>query len=291
MSVFFASFWGFWGIIENFHEGWYYDSFFMSIGLMLYQYLFFTIIFVSFTFVAIKKRKIGAFLFILIAIAIPLFRVRSFAAIVTFSIPMAIIGLLFLFGEVKNKRLGYIISIGLPLLVVIGFGLEPILRVPQRIDDGNYECRLVKGNGVELVWAPIGPGWTVDTEEMKGKKWDDIVTICSCLTEDGRTLADSAVNIWRLPTIDEAVRSLTRNGKNSGGVWDKDKLTAEYDIQPDKESPLWKVNSPIIYWWTASELNDSTAFRIVYNGSVQSINKKTNMGSLGFRAVKLKDIK
>jgi hypothetical protein len=55
---------------------------------------------------------------------------------------------------------------------------------------------------------------------------------------------------------------------------------------PDKESPLWKIHSPIIYWWTSTEVNDSTVYRVAYNGSVQKLNKKIKMGSLGYRAVR-----
>ena len=31
--------WAFWGIIENFHEGWYYESWLSNVGLMFVQYL------------------------------------------------------------------------------------------------------------------------------------------------------------------------------------------------------------------------------------------------------------
>ena len=39
LSTFIACFWAFWGIIENFHEGWFYESFFLNVGMMLVQYL------------------------------------------------------------------------------------------------------------------------------------------------------------------------------------------------------------------------------------------------------------
>ena len=38
-------------------------------------------------------------------------------------------------------------------------GIEPVLRVSQRIDDGDHGARLVHGNELDLVWAPDGPGW------------------------------------------------------------------------------------------------------------------------------------
>jgi hypothetical protein len=48
--------------------------------------------------------------------------------------------------------------IGLPILTLTVSGIEPVVRVSQRVDDGNLEARLVQGNRVDLVWAPDGPG-------------------------------------------------------------------------------------------------------------------------------------
>jgi hypothetical protein len=110
--------------------------------------------------------------------------------------------------------------------------------------------------------------------------------VCTYLTEDGTALADTPVNAWRLPTIDEAVRSLVQHGTNAGGTWDSASGKPSYEVIPDKESPLWKNHSPIIYWWTATEVNDSVAYRVVYNGGVQALPKKTRMGDLAFRAVR-----
>ena len=45
-----TSFWAFWGIIENFHEGWYYDSWLSNVGLMLVQYLGPMLIFINSTY-------------------------------------------------------------------------------------------------------------------------------------------------------------------------------------------------------------------------------------------------
>jgi hypothetical protein len=78
--------------------------------------------------------------------------------------------------------------------------------------------------------------------------------VCQYLSEDGLTLASMPQHIWRLPTVDEAVRSMARHVQNSGGVWDADIAKATYKTTPDKESPLWNVRSQVIYWWTATEL-------------------------------------
>ena len=34
ISTVITCFWVFWGIIENFHEGWYYESWLSNVGLM-----------------------------------------------------------------------------------------------------------------------------------------------------------------------------------------------------------------------------------------------------------------
>jgi len=282
----FSCFWAFWGIIENFHEGWYYESTLMNIGSMIIQYLIFSLMFLLIGLVAIKWKKIGAVIFILTGLLIPTIGIRSNAAIFVFSLPLFITGVLYWFGELTSKKRAYLAIICLPILTLIISGIEPIIRVSQRIDDKNYEARIVEGNAVKLIWAPEGFGWATTSEQMQGKSWNEVTDLISHLNQDGKTLSDTVVNVWRLPTVLEAVASLTRNGKNCGGKWNQSLSKATYDTMPDKESPLWKIHSPIVYWWTSTEVNDSTVYRVVYNGGVQKQNKKIKMGSLGFRAVK-----
>ncbi|MGD9887174.1 MAG: hypothetical protein AB7T03_04340 [Bacilli bacterium] len=95
-------------------------------------------------------------------------------------------------------------------------------------------------------------------------------------------------NFWRLPTVDEAVRSMMLHGENVNGVWNPETLTATYIETPDKESPLWDVHSQVIYYWTADfPLNDvEKAFIIVYHGGVFSKSKIDGQDYLSFRAVK-----
>ena len=160
-------------------------------------------------------------------------------------------------------------------------GIEPALRVSQRLDDGDLSARLVQGNGVELVWAPDGPGWP-----RQGKNWHEAGRICQYLHEDGLALAATPQDIWRLPTVDEAVRSMSRHGQNSGGVWDKAKGEATYNTTPDKESPLWNTYSQVIYWWLATEADEERAYIIVYDGKLWERTKQLNQDYLGFRCVK-----
>ena len=68
-------------------------------------------------------------------------------------------------------------------------------------------------------------------------------------------VADTPRDVWRLPTAEEAVRSMHFRGTNSGGSWDPERARATYRRAPDKESPLWDVHSKVIYWWTATRNN------------------------------------
>ena len=106
------------------------------------------------------------------------------------------------------------------------------------------------------------------------------------LYEDGKSIASEPQNIWRLPTVDEAVRSMALHGENSRGVWDDKNGKAVYEKRPDKEFPLWDIYSQVIYWWTATEVNQEYAYIIVYDGKIWSRAKKLSMGYLGFRCVK-----
>ncbi len=172
-------------------------------------------------------------------------------------------------------------AVGLPLLTLIISGVEPVLRVTQRFDDNNLQARLVQGNGVNLIWAPEGPGWP-----RAGANWHESQQVCRYLSEDGLATANEAQLIWRLPTVDEAVRSMACHGQNSAGVWDAEIARASYKTTPDKESPLWNIHSQVIYWWTATELDEEDAYMVVYDGKVWSRAKQFGPAYLGFRCVK-----
>jgi hypothetical protein len=139
----------------------------------------------------------------------------------------------------------------------------------------------VQGNGVQLIWAPAGPGWP-----NRGVTWHEAVRRCRHLTADGLSLADTPQDVWRLPTVEEVVRSSCRHGRNAGGTWDAGSGRARFQNMPDKEAPLWDVHSQIIYWWTSTEVAPDRALRVSYNGHVMPLPKMVGYGYLGFRAVK-----
>jgi len=274
--------WAFWGIIENFHEGWYYESLLSNLGMMFVQYLSPMLMFMAVTLISIAWPRFGSGLHVILALlAVWFFQAFSNAATFLLIIPLIGLGALYWFGRPQPRKIAVSLAVGLPILTLILSGAAPVLRVSQRVDDGDLQARLVQGNGVDLVWAPDGPGWP-----STGASWDESQGVCQYLSEDGLTLAPEPQHIWRLPTVDEAVRSMARHGQNSGGVWDAETAEAIYDTTPDKESPLWYVYSQVIYWWTATEVDDERAYIIVYDGKVWPRSKQFSPAYLGFRCVK-----
>lgn len=282
ISTIITCIWAFWGIIENFHEGWYYESWLSNIGLMFFQYLSPMLIFMGVTLVSIYWPRLGGSLHAIIAIfAIWFFQSFSNAATFLLIIPLIGLGALYWFGRPQPRKLAAALVIGLPIMTLIISGIQPVLRVSQRIDDGNLQARLVPGNGVNLIWAPDGPGWP-----RAGGNWNEAQQACQHLSEDGLTSEPVSQEIWRLPTVDEAVRSMTLHGQNSGGVWDAESAQAAYKTTPDKESPLWNTHSQVIYWWTATSIDDTHAYIIVYDGKVWPRPKQFSPAYLGYRCVK-----
>jgi hypothetical protein len=282
-STLVASVWAFWGIIENFHEGWFHESLLSNLGLMFIQYLSPVIIFVSLTLLAIAFPRIGGAAHVLagLLLFLLLFDLKDTVAMLFVIVPMLILGMLYWYGRPQPRRAAYLLAAGLPALTLVICGIEPVVRIAGRVDDGNLQARIVDGNGVRLMWAAEGVGWPRD-----GMTWQEAVSRCQHLAEDGRTLAESRQNVWRLPTVEEAVRSMARHGINSGGSWDGQAKTANYRVRPDKESPLWNVHSQVIYWWTATEIDDERAYIIVYDGKVWPRRKRFAPAYLAYRCVK-----
>lgn len=274
--------WAFWGIIENFHEGWYFQSWIANVGLMFVQYLSPFLIFFIVTLISIFWPRIGGVSHMVFALAaIWFFNAFSNAAVFLLIIPFIGLGFLYWFGRPEPRKLAAGIVIGLPILTLVISGSFPAYRVSQRIFDGNLSARTIQGFGVDLIWAPEGPGWP-----QSGEDWFVAQANCRHLKADGVTLADAPLDIWRLPTVDEVVRSMSLHGQNSKGVWNAEKAEAVYETKPDKESPLWNPYSQVIYWWTATEIDENRAYMIVYDGRVWPRSKQLDLAYMGYRCVK-----
>lgn len=281
ITVLFSSFWAYWGAFENFHEGWYATSILENMSMFLFQYLLFTIIFVSLALIILKWKIVGLILHgVLCVFCIWFF---SGASSILIIIPIAIMAGLYYFGEPYPKKWAYRMIIFIPLIIVTIISIPQGIKVSKRINDNDFGTRIVKGKDITLAWAPRGPGWP-----NEGISWEEAKEICKYLSEDGMIIMEKEQNIWRLPTVDEAVRSMMIHGENAGGVWNATTEKAEYKKNPDKETPLWDVHSKVIYYWTSetSIKDDKQAYIIVYHGGVFTKRKTNAQDYLSFRAVK-----
>ena len=280
-----TSFWAYWGILENFHEGWYFPSLGRNLGLLFGQYLSPMLIFMALSVTAVFARRVGAILFMFTGIGLGLlFFKPTVTTVGLITVPLCLFGSLFLIGRPKPQRRAAFVLVGLPSLIVLGFGVPVGWRVLSRIHDGDLGARQVDVPGLSLTWAPAGPGWP-----KVGVDWNEARSRCRLLSADGLRLETEVQDIWRLPTVDECVRSSMRHGHWAGGSWDPESKTASYETMPDKESPLWDGYSPVIYWWTATEVDNEKAYMFVYNGGVYARNKSQALLYRGFRAVKTAD--
>jgi len=291
LSTLVAALWAFWGAIEAFHEGWFEHALGARL-LGVVAYLCPMLFTIALTILSIRLPRAGAVVFFVVGAWFTWWVVSSrrgatvleLATWVPVTLPLVAVGVLYWFGSPRPAHVAYWTAVGVPLLVAVVCGSEPGWRVAHRTDDGIRAARVVEGGGVALVWAPEGPGWVMESRDACS--WDEARQRCAHLSEDGTTIRDELVRVWRLPTVAEAVGSMTRGGANAGGEWRPASRRATYRVRPDKESPLWDIYSPIIYWWTDTEAGPERAYRIVYNGMAIALPKTLRMGSQGFRAVR-----
>jgi len=285
LAVLMSGFWAYWGAFENFHEGWYSESFFANVSMFIFQYMLISIMITLMTLTIMKWKKFGCVLCIIVGIAASAFLTGSLInvlglIIAIFFTTISILGYL---GDPQPMKQAKRVVVLVPLSIAIMISIPQYIKISQRIDTSSEEIAIVKGNSVTLAWAPKGPGWP-----EKGVSWNEARWICSHLSEDGSKIMDEEQNIWRLPTVDEAVRSMKLHNENVNGIWDEVNKKAVYTQKPDKEYPLWDKHSKVIYYWI-DELSGQESDKgmiIVYNGSVYQRSKTIVMDSLSFRAVK-----
>jgi len=292
ISLLVSSFWSWWGIIENFHEGWYFQNILRNIGLML-VYLLPAIITAGLAIAAVIWPHAGGALHSAIGVIIVVWwqweqwppSTKSIIHIAPISgIVIMSVGLAYWFGSPIPTKLALGVIAGCPLLVVFIFGIGPAWRVMCRTNDRDLGERIIQTGVQQIVWAPRGPGWPAEGSV----DWETAMDIVGRLNDQGTALEDKPTGCWRLPSVEQVVICLTRNGKNSEGTWNANQKTAHYQRIPDKETPLWDPCSKVIYWWTRDEIGSDhdSAWVVVYNGRVVSRLKKMKMPSLGFRAMR-----
>jgi len=254
----------------------------MNVGLAIIQYMSPMLLFMGLGVISIHWPQIGGVIHIGAAIlAAWFFNIFTNTVIIFILVPLIGIGLSYLYGSSPPRKVATQWMIGLPILVAMVAGSVPAYRVSQRITERNLDAQIVQGNEIMLRWAPRGPGWPLD-----GTDWYEAVENCRMLDSDGETTGSEPQNVWRLPTAEEAVRSMALHGENSGGIWDAQEGRASYKNRPDKEYPIWDIYSQVIYMWTATELDQENAYIIVYDGKIWPRAKQLKMGYLGFRCVK-----
>ncbi len=279
ISFIITEFWAYWGINEAFHEGWYHTSFLQNLALTFIQYLSIPLIFLTITIIALNYKKIGFALFIALGI-FTMFFFDSNAGRFLIFIPILLFSFGFYFGEFKHKKIITFSFVVIFLLIILSFGTPQLIKVENRFNDYNFGVRTIEGNNINLVWAPQGVGFP-----LNGTDWQTARKNCERLNEEGIKLEENKINIWRLPTRDEIVRSMTRKNDNVKGFIDLQGNT-QYEIKPDKETPLWNPNSQIIYYWTSEEKDEKQSYLVAYNGYILDRNKNSAANYQGYRCVK-----
>ena len=118
-----------------------------------------------------------------------------------------------------------------------------------------------------------------------GKNWYEAQQVCQYLGEDGLTPRPYPSTFgdcrrWMKPCVLWLATARTVVGYGMRNA------KATYKTTPDKESPLWNIHSQVIYWWTATEVDEEHAYIIVYDGKVWPRTKHFGPAYLGFRCVK-----
>lgn len=331
--------WTFWSVGEMYYEGWW-GPWYVKLA-----YLIPGTVCLLLTLLALAWPLVGGSLIILIGAAFTAWwwgprlehgiDVGQLLALFPVSAVLVIIGVLFLF-EARHRRrrreegwappeswlrrnARYVLAVGSPLLVVLGWSIHWLPIVLTRQDDGIRTERLITGNGVTLIWAPAGPGWNWKQPWGGYPSWDDIALwgvpplgfddkpgyedahastsdmdatgLCRYLSEDGSRLMEEPQETWRMPTADEIVRSLTRRGENAGcvepvGIGVALLGRAACEDTPDKETPLWAPDAAPIYYWAADEYDANRAYYVSYNGALNSQPKSWGNPRHSYRCVR-----
>jgi len=213
-----------------------------------------------------------------------------------------------------QRHLRYLLALGAPALIILGVTVWMLPQNLMRVDDGDRGTRLIHGNGVDLIWAPAGPGWNWKQPYGGYPSWDmlawygkppagmktgddlpvghatqrdmDQTGLCRYLDASGERLMPTPQNIWRMPTTDEVVRSLVHRGQNAGCIWDGLSNKAQCSLTPDKETPLWAPDQPPIYMWSGEEASAEKAYYVSYNGWVRTQPKSWGNPRHGYRCVR-----
>jgi hypothetical protein len=316
--------WTFWGFGEMYYEGWW------GAWTNRLPYLVPMAICWLFAFLALTWPRLGGWTIIGIGGGFTAWRFMRQAQLGLFTLKWALgwfpaggvfilIGLLFLVvsrfhrqrsaeGRISppqwwRRNLRYLVVFITSLVIAVDVTVFYVPLITSRFDDGLRGARLIEGNGVKLVWAPAGPGWSAgigpsqesgkllpnanlswnaiaffgvppvgfgDKPEYEGRNATeaDMYTtgLCRYLGADGLSLIDEPQEIWRMPTTDEIVRSLVRGGETAGCSWDGQSSKADCHVQPNKDTPLWIPEASPIYYYSSEAYDEDSAWYVPYTG-------------------------
>jgi hypothetical protein len=228
-----------------------------------------------------------------------------------------------------RRNLRYLVVFIPSILIALGVTVLFVSLLASRYDDGNRGAWHTNGNWINLIWAPAGPGWSegIGSSQEAGEllpganlSWNAIAFygvypvgfgekiktqgrnateadmqatgLCRYLSGDGSTLMAESQNIWRMPTTDEIVRSLVRSGEIAGCVWDGQSGSAECQVQPNKDAPLWNPDASTIYYYSGEEYAQDSAWVVpytgggLYGGVIGAQSKNGGNSRHGFRCVR-----
>jgi len=212
------------------------------------------------------------------------------------------------------RQLSPLIAFGFPGLIALAVSAHQLPIVTARMDDGGRGVRIIEGNSVRLAWAPAGPGWNWRQPWGGYPSWDSLAFygvkpiglksnreigtkhagsgdmartgLCAYLDANGTRLMAEPTHVWRMPSVDELVRSLTWRGASAGCTWKGNRGRSSCRTTPQKETPLWAPGEPPIYMWTGSERTHEQAWYVNYQGFVSSQPKGFGNPRHGYRCVK-----
>jgi hypothetical protein len=326
LMILLTALWSFWGIAEMYHEGWWGD------WTNRLPYLVPILSTMLPSLAAFRWPIAGGALLM----GVGLFTTFFFSfSVAWLGLGMALIGLAFVVDGLVRGRTSEpepdpkswrrrcwreVLVVGLPILIAVGVSIVMLPIVLTRVDDGDRGGRIIEGNGVTLLWAPLGPGWNWQQDWGGYPSWQAIAlyglppiglddkpgygrsengtlfagqeemdryNLCRFLNASGDELMSTPQDIWRMPTTEELVRSLVRHGENAGCDWPVEiGQRAECHVRPDKESPLWAADMAPIYYWSADSYNEEEGYFVAYNGAVNTAYKLGGNPRHGYRCVR-----
>jgi hypothetical protein len=327
LMVLLTALWSLWGIAEMYHEGWW------GVWTNRLPYLVPIAATMVPSLVAFRWPIAGGALIFSVGIFTLFFFNFSVALL---GLGMALLGASFVIDGVVRRRSHttavkpdvwwrrqwrQILVIGLPTIIAVGVSVVMLPIVLTRVDDFDRGLRRIEGNGITLLWAPLGPGWNWQQEWGGYPSWQALAlyglppvgmndkpgyghteagtifagqdemalyNLCLYLNAAGDQLMDTPQDIWRMPTTEELVLSLVRHGENAGCGWPVEiGQRAECVTRPDKESPLWATDMAPIYYWSADSYNEEDGYFVAYNGTVNTAYKLGGNPRHGYRCVRV----